>query len=72
MQNTENISEYIHDACASRSRIVLILKNGEGWYEGIVERMYDRSVVQFATSIPGRACSVTGYLLVSDILGIIY
>jgi hypothetical protein len=72
MQITDKILDYVSDACASGSRIILILKNGEGWYEGVVERMYDGSIIQFATSIPGRAYSVTGFVLVTDILEVIY
>jgi hypothetical protein len=72
MNITNRLSELVRDAAINRNRIVLILKNGGGWYEGFVEKIYEHDVVKFVTSVPGRTSTITGFLLLSDILDVVY
>ena len=72
MKLPDHILDYVSDACSTRARIVLVLRDNDEWYEGVVERIYNQKIIKFVASVPGRACSVTGFLLVSDILEVIY
>jgi hypothetical protein len=72
MNFRDRSAELIADACHNKNKIILILKNGNGWYEGVVEKIYEQKIVKFATKVPGRVSSVSGFLLISDILEVIY
>jgi hypothetical protein len=69
MKIGKTLSDLLMDACAGKNRIILILKNGNGWCEGIVEKIYENKIVKFVSQ--GRTYPITGFLLVSDILDVI-
>jgi hypothetical protein len=72
MNGTRDVEASVHDACKTQSRIIVILKNHNEWYEGVVEKIHENRIVKFVTRVPHRSLQVTGFLLMSDILEVLY
>ena len=69
MRIADKLKELIADACVNKKPVILVMR--DYWCEGIVEKIYEHEVVKVVASRPGAASTVTGFLLISDVLEVL-
>jgi hypothetical protein len=63
----QRIEKLIYKAHENGSIIVVVLDSGEYFCEGIVQNIYEKKVIKFATRPFGKHSGRTGFLLLSDV-----